>query len=179
MLFVGFCENLGVTVRLATAGDADAIASILNALLSTTTIEWTDTPKTPDSVRAWMDEHEAVLVAEVDDEVVGVAAYGWFRDAIARPGYRFTVENTVHVREDHWGTGLGRQLMLALVDNARASGKHSMIAAIDGSNDASIRFHERLGFVEVGRMPEVGAKFGRWCDLVLLQLRLDDRVPPP
>jgi L-amino acid N-acyltransferase len=54
-----------------------------------------------------------------------------------------------------------------------------MIAAVDGANEASIRFHERLGFVEVARMPELGAKFGRWLDLVLLQLRLDDRTPPP
>jgi phosphinothricin acetyltransferase len=53
-----------------------------------------------------------------------------------------------------------------------------MVAAIDGANESSIRFHERLGFVEVARMPEIGAKFGRWCDLVLLQLRLDDRAAP-
>ena len=54
-----------------------------------------------------------------------------------------------------------------------------MVAAIDGENEASIRFHERLGFVEVGRMSEIGAKFGRWLDLVLLQLRLDDLPAPP
>ena len=53
-----------------------------------------------------------------------------------------------------------------------------MIGAVDGANEASIRFHERLGFVEVGRMPEIGAKFGRWCDLVLVELRLDARSAP-
>jgi phosphinothricin acetyltransferase len=168
-----------VSIRVAVAGDAGAISSILNAFLSTTTIEWTDTPKSPASVLAWMDGHETVLVAEQHDEVVGVAAFGWFRDVVGWPGYRFAVENTVHVREDHWGTGVGRSLMEALIENARASGKHSMIAAVDGANEASIRFHQRLGFVEVGRMPEVGAKFGRWCDLVLLQIRLDDRSTPP
>ena len=68
--------------------------------------------------------------------------------------------------------------MGALVDEARASGKHTMIAAIDGANVASIQFHERLGFVQVARMPEVGVKFGRWQDLVLMQLRLDDRTAP-
>jgi phosphinothricin acetyltransferase len=68
--------------------------------------------------------------------------------------------------------------MHTLIDIARESGKHTMIAAIDGANQASIRFHERLGFIEVGRMPEIGAKFGRWCDLVLLQMRLDDRTAP-
>jgi phosphinothricin acetyltransferase len=179
MPVVGLCETLEVILRPAAAQDASAIASILNAFLSTTTIEWTDTPKSPESVLVWLDEHETVLVAEEHDEIVGVAAFGWFRDAIARPGYRFTVENTVHVREDHWGTGIGRKLMHALIDDARESGKHSMIAAIDGSNEASIRFHRRLGFIEVGRMPEVGSKFGRWCDLVLLQMRLDDGTALP
>ena len=170
------CDGDGQTGR---APDAEAIAALLNAHLATTTIEWTDTPHTPDSVLAWLDEHETVLVAEEGDDVVGVAAFGWFRDVVKRPGYRFTVENTIHVREDRWGSGVGRDLMGALVDKARTGGKHTMIAAIDATNEGSIRFHERLGFVEVARMPETGAKFGRWCDLVLLQLRLDDRPAPP
>lgn len=165
-------------VRSAAAADANEIASLLNAHLRTTTIEWTDTPHSPQSVLDWLDEHETVLVAERHGEVVGVAAFGWFRDVVKRPGYRFTVENTVHVREDHWGMNVGRDLMQALIDKARTSGKHTMIAAIDSANQASIRFHERLGFVEVGRMAEIGAKFGRWCDLVVLQMRLDERDAP-
>jgi phosphinothricin acetyltransferase len=167
-----------VNIRPASAADGVTIASLLNALLATTAIEWTDTPHTPDSIVGWLGAHETVLVADEGGEVVGLAAFGWFRDAVARPGYRFTVENTVHVRRDRWGSGVGRALMDALVIEARRSGKHTMVAAVDGSNEASIRFHERLGFVEVARMPEVGAKFGRWCDLVLLQLRLDDRAAP-
>jgi L-amino acid N-acyltransferase YncA len=167
-----------VIVRHASTADSVAIGSILNALLDTTSIEWTDTPHTAESILEWLDEHETVLVAEEGGEVVGVAAFGWFRDVIRRPGYRFTVENTVHVREDHWGLGVGRQLMEALVDEARRGGKHTMVAAVDGTNEASIRFHERLGFVEVARMPQIGAKFGRWQDLIILQLRLDDRQVP-
>ena len=167
-----------VIVRHATTSDGAAIAAILNALLATTAIEWTDMPHTADSILEWLDEHQTVMVAEEGGEVVGVAAFGWFRDVIRRPGYRFTVENTVHVREDHWGSGVGRELMEALIDEARHSGKHAMVAAVDGANEASIRFHERLGFVEVARMPEVGAKFSRWQDLVILQLRLDDRPSP-
>jgi L-amino acid N-acyltransferase YncA len=167
-----------VTVRAAAAQDAVAIASLLNAFLATTTIEWTDTPYSTENVLVWLDEHETVFIAEERDEVVGVAAFGWFRDVGKRPGYRFTVESTIHVREDRWGRGVGRDLMHVLIDKARESGKHTMIAAIDGANETSIRFHRRLGFIEVGRMPEVGAKFGRWCDLVLLQMRLDDRTEP-
>lgn len=165
-------------IRPAVNADAVPIASILNVLVSTTTIEWTETPQTPDSILEWLDEHERVLVAEDGGEVVGVAAFGWFRDVVKRPGYRFAVENTVHVREDHWRAGVGQALMHALVDEARAAGKHTMVAAIDGANQKSIRFHQRLGFVPVARLPEAGAKFGRWLDLVLLQLRLDDRAAP-
>ncbi len=165
-------------VRPAGAQDSVAIALLLNALLATTTVEWSDVPQTVESVLEWLDEHETVLVADDEGEVVGVAAFGWFRDAAKRPGYRFTVENTIHVREDRWGQGIGRDLMMALVAEARKNGKHAMIAAIDGGNEASIRFHRRLGFVEVARLPEVGTKFDRWLDLVLLQLRLDDRATP-
>lgn len=168
-----------VMVRPATAEDAPAIADLQNALLGTTTIEWTETPHTADDVRRWIDDHDTVLVAGQGAEVIGVAAYGIFRDIVQRPGYRFTVENSIHVRQDHWGAGVGRDLMLALIADARDAGKHVMVAAVDGENEGSVRFHERLGFVEVGRMPELGAKFGRWLDLVLLQLRLDDRATPP
>lgn len=167
-----------VSVRPANAADSEAIGSILNALLATTAIEWTDTPHTADSILEWLDHHETVLVAEEGGEVVGVAAFGWFRDVTKWPGYRFTVENTVHVREDHWGSGVGRELMEELIDEARRGGKHTMVAAVDGANEASVRFHQRLGFVEVARMPELGAKFGRWQDLIVLQLHLDDRSEP-
>lgn len=118
-----------------------------------------------------------MLVAEKmvdggDMVVVGFAAYGDFRGAGRWPGYRFTVENTVHVAEQVWGAGAGRALMEALIATATEQGMHVMVAAIDSDNEVSIRFHEQLGFVVVGRMPEVGRKFDRWLDLVLMQLVL-------
>jgi L-amino acid N-acyltransferase YncA len=167
-----------VLIRASAAADAAEIALLLNALLETTTIEWTVTPRTEDDVREWLRAHEVVLVAEDHGQVVGVAAFGWFRDIVKWPGYRYTVENTIHVRQDRWGSGVGEVLMDALINEARVSGLHTMIAAIDRANEPSIRFHERLGFSEVGRMPEVGAKFGRWLDLVLLQKTLDQRAAP-
>jgi len=167
-----------VSIRAATPSDAGGITALLNALIATTTIEWTSTPRSIEDVREWLQQHEVVLVAEEQGEVVGLAAFGWFRDVVKWPGYRFTVEHTVHVREDRWGLGVGAALMRALIERARETGKHTMIAAIDSTNEASIRFHERLGFSEVARMPEVGAKFGRWLDLVLLQINLDGRAAP-
>jgi L-amino acid N-acyltransferase YncA len=166
------------TIRAADVADTDSNASIVNALLSSTTIEWRYEPYSHDAMQEWIRAHECVLVAEEEGEIVGLAAYGAFRDSTKWPGYQFAVENTVHVREDQWRSGIGRTLMKSLIDVATDRGKHSMIAAVDGANAASIRFHERLGFHEIARMPEVGAKFGRWQDLVLLQLRLDDRPSP-
>jgi phosphinothricin acetyltransferase len=168
----------GMIVRPASAADSVEIASLLNALLATTSIEWTDTPWTAQGIAEWLNEHETVLVGEEQGVIVGVAAFGWFRDVIKWPGYRFTVENTIHVREDRWGSGVGRGLMRALIQEAKSTGKHTMVAAVDGANDASIRFHQRLGFVEAAHMSEIGEKFGRWQDLVILQLRLDDRPVP-
>ena len=166
------------TIRPAVAADAGSIASIVNALLPSTTIEWRYEPYSVETMLAWMQAHQCVIVAEEHEKLVGLAAFGPFRDTSKWPGYRFTVENTVHVREEYWRTGVGRMLMRALIGRASESGKHSMIAAVDGANESSIRFHEDLGFAEVARMPEVGAKFGRWLDLVLLELRLDNRRAP-
>jgi phosphinothricin acetyltransferase len=69
--------------------------------------------------------------------------------------------------------------MTGLLETAHSLGKHVMVGAVTAENEASIRFHERLGFVEVARMPQVGTKFGRWLDLVLLQKRIDERESPP
>ena len=103
------------TIRSAGAADAVSIATIVNALLSTTTIEWRQEPYSADAVSEWLAAHECVLVAEQDSEVVGLAAFGPFRDVAKWPGYRYTVENTIHVRRDHWGSGVGTELMAALI----------------------------------------------------------------
>jgi phosphinothricin acetyltransferase len=177
------CDGVAVEIRPATENDLPGITAIQNALLGSTTIEWTDDPHTVDDRRAWLERHRRddhpVLVADVDGEVVGFAAYDDFRDTTKWPGYRFTVEHTIHVDERHWGSGIGRALVESLVAHARRAGKHTIVAAIDADNAGSIRFHERLGFVEVGRMPEVGAGQGRWLSLVLLQRALTSEPMPP
>jgi L-amino acid N-acyltransferase YncA len=165
-----------VHVGDATPGDLPAIVELLNATLATTTYEYTESPHTLDGRAEWFERQRQrdfpVLVADIDGAVVGYAAYGDFRDSLARPGYRFTVEHSVHVAESHWGGGIGRQLMAHLIDRARAAGVHVMVGAIDSSNVDSLAFHAKLGFVETARMPEVGRKFDRWLDLVMVQLTL-------
>ena len=91
---------------------------------------------------------------------------------VERDGSRFTIEHTIHVAEGHQGAGVGRALLLALIDHGRRAGKRVMVAAIDASNTGSIAFRARFGFVEVARMPGVGEKWGRRLDLVLMQLDL-------
>jgi len=164
-------------VRDATATDVRAITDLVNATIPTTTAAWTDSLETYEQRASWFTDQSCVgnpvLVAEEGGEVIGFATYGEFRDSTKWPGYRFTVEHSIHVREDRWGDGVGRALLEALLARAVANDKHVMVAAVDGANEASIRFHQRLGFVEVARMPEIGRKFERWLDLVLLQRILD------
>ncbi|MEL6894095.1 MAG: N-acetyltransferase family protein [Actinomycetota bacterium] len=160
-------------IRDAVDADMARCRDLYNALIESTTVAWTEQPQTLRQRRAWFRHQQRdrypVLVAEDPTGVVGFAAYGSFRGSGTWPGYRYTVEHTIHVDRDRWGRGVGRSLMEALVARAQLSEVHVMVGAVDADNLESIRFHERLGFVEVARMPEVGHKFGRWLDLVLMQ----------
>jgi L-amino acid N-acyltransferase YncA len=171
-----------VLIRDAVIGDVQAITDLYNALIPTTSVTWTETLTTRENRSTWLERQREeglpVLVAEDTGEVVGFAAYEHFRGEGKWPGYRATMELSIHVAQSHLSRGVGRALIEALVERARAAGVHVLVAAIDGENEASIRFHERLGFVEVGRMPQTGQKFGRWLDLVLMQRVLDDRLAP-
>ena len=161
------------TIRDATVDDAASISAIYNATIPTTTAAWTEELEPTSTRRRWLEEQveagHVTLVAEVDRAIVGFAAFGDFRDTTKWPGYRFVVELSVHVTEAHRGAGIGRALLTELIERAREAGKTQIVAGIDGDNVASMRFHERLGFGEVARMPGVGFKFGRWLDLVLMQ----------
>jgi L-amino acid N-acyltransferase len=160
-------------VRDAREDDLAAVLAIYNDVIATTTAVYRDDPATLGDRREWWQARTAqgypVLVAAEDDAVVGFASFGDFR---APPGYRYTVEHSVHVRADRRGSGVGQALMPPLIARARGLGKHVMMAGVDADNDGSIRFHERLGFERVGHLREVGFKFGRRLDLVFLQLLL-------
>jgi len=170
-------DVMNIVIREAVAADLGDIVGLLNAFITTTTFEYTDISHTVASRAPWFARQTRrgfpVLVAQLPTEmgaaVVGYAAYGDFRDSVARPGYRFVVEHTVHVAERAWGTGIGRLLMESLIDRAAADGVRTMVGAIDSSNTGSIEFHQRLGFVETARLPDVGFKHGQWLELVLMQ----------
>jgi L-amino acid N-acyltransferase len=159
----------------ATVDELPGILAIYNEVIEHSTAIYALAPTTLAERRTWLEARVAsgypVLVAIERDEVLGFASFGDWRGTW--PGYRYTVEHTVHVRSDARGRGLGRQLVEALFPLALALGKHVMIGGIDASNVRSIRFHERLGFERVAHFREVGHKFGRWLDLVFVQRLLD------
>jgi phosphinothricin acetyltransferase len=160
-------------IRPATMADLPALMAIYNHAVVHTTAIWNDAVADLDNRRAWYEARRTVgypvLVAEVDGIVAGYGSFGDFR---AFEGYRFSVEHSVYVAETMRRQGIASRLLEALVEEARRLGKHVMIAGVAADNDASIRLHLRHGFVETGRMPEVGIKFGRWLDLVFLQKTL-------
>jgi len=160
-------------VRAAVEGDLPAMLAIYNDAVLTTTAIWNDSLVDLDNRRQWLEgrrrQRYPVLVATLGDAIVGYASFGDFR---AFDGYRFTVENSVYVAEKARRQGAASALLAALIEEARALGKHVMVAGIAGDNDISIRLHAKYGFVETARMLEVGFKFGRWLDLVFMQLKL-------
>ncbi|MGE8046289.1 N-acetyltransferase family protein [Pseudomonas monteilii] len=147
----------------------DLLAIYNDAVLNTTAI-WNETPVDLANRQTWFELRAAqgypILVAVDDSGVLGYASFGDWRPF---EGFRYTVEHSVYVRGDQRGKGLGPVLMEALIERARAGGKHVMVAAIESGNAASIRLHERLGFVVTGQMAQVGVKFGRWLDLTFMQ----------
>lgn len=169
-----------MAIRDARPGDIQGITLIYNDAVAHSTAIWNETLVDTDNRLAWLADRQRasfpVLVA-VDEEhaVLGYASFGDWR---AWDGYRHTVEHSVYVRADQRAQGLGEALMLALIERARALGKHVMVAGIEAGNLGSIRLHEKLGFEQVGHLREVGAKFGTWLDLVFLQRRLDSRPTP-
>ena len=167
-------------IRDAGQGDVDGITAIYNDAVEHTTAIWNETRVDSANRLAWLADRQRaghpVLVAV--DEAGGVLGYASFGDWRPWDGYRHTVEHSVYVRVDRRGNGIGEALMLALIERARSVGKHVMVAGIEAGNTGSIRLHEKLGFEQVGRLKEVGAKFGAWLDLAFLQLRLDVRAAP-
>jgi phosphinothricin acetyltransferase len=149
------------------------ILAVHNQVVATSDAIFSEEQQHLEERTAWWRERVAagrpVLVVEDEHGVAGFGSYAQFRPW---PGFRDTVEHTVHVRENARRQGIGRALVEALAGHAREAGLHVMVAGVDGANAASIALHESLGFQQVARMPEVGVKHGRRLDLVLLQLRL-------
>jgi len=136
-------------------------------VIASTTAVYTEHPVAIEDRLAWLTARHAagfpVIGAFIGERLIGYGSFGDFRPWAC---YRNTVEHSVHVAADCRGRGAGKMIVGALIDRAAALGKHVMIAGIDSENRPSLALHAALGFVEVGRLPAVGRKFGRWLDLV-------------
>lgn len=161
-------------IRDATPDDIAAIGAIWNPILRDTAISFWPGERSEQEIRDYIaarqEQGHAVLVAEQPGgPVLGFASYAQFRPG---GGYAHAMEHTIHLDPSARGKGLGRDLMRAIEDHARARSARLMIGGITGSNIESLRFHERLGYAEWGRIPTAGRKFGEWHDLVLMGLDL-------
>lgn len=157
-------------IRPATPADIPAILRIWNPIIRDSVATFNATEKDTGDITALMGEKNAqdvpFLVAHAGDTVLGFATYGPFRSGV---GYRFCVEHTVMIAPEAAGQGAGRNLLQELENRAISAGMHAMMAGVSGENTAAVAFHRALGYQEVGRLPQVGYKFERWFDLILLQ----------
>ena len=176
----------GVVIRDATAADAAAVAAIYAGHVLRGTASFDTAPPPVEAIAAKMawvrDSGWAWLVAEAGanvgagagagaEGIVGYAYYTQFRD---RPAYGWCAEDSIYLRPDWTGRGVGTRLLSAVLARAEAAGFRQMAAVVGDAAPASLALHARLGFREVGRMRSVGWKFGRWLDAVYLQRALGD-----
>src|ERR1700728_717014 len=163
-------------IRAATAADLPAITEIYEHAVryGTATFELIP-PDLAEMTRrfgALMEGGFPYLVAMLDGRVVGYAYAGAYRP---RPAYRFTVENSVYLEPASHRRGIGLQLLQRLIVESESRDYRQMIAVIgDSANAGSIGVHTRCGFQMIGTHPNVGFKFGRWLDTVMMQLPLGD-----
>jgi L-amino acid N-acyltransferase len=171
--------TLATTIRSAGDDDLAEILRIYNEAIETTTAVFEYRPHRIEMRREWFKAKQAaslpVLVAAESGSVLGFASYGPFR---AWPAYKYSVELSVYVDESARGRGIGSALVRSILVSAREQDLHVVMAGITSDNAVSLRLHEKLGFVEVAHIREVGYKFGRWLDLKLLQIVLDGPRQP-
>jgi len=160
-------------IRDACAEDLSAIMEIWNHYILTTTYNWRHEEYTPQELQQWFSQHgtsnRPVLVVEEDGRVLGFGALSTFRGS---PGYRFTAEDTIYLSQDVHGAGIGSHLMEVLCERGRQGGLQHVVAMIDRDNVQSVSFHEKMGFVIVGTLLDIGEKFGKALSCVVMQKRL-------
>ena len=162
-----------ITIRPATEADLAAINNIYNHYVQHSTCTYQEEPESLDGRRQWFRHHgekHPVIVAEIGGQVVGWGSLSAYH---ARSAYRHTVENSVYVHHEYHWRGIGSLLLHELIVRARNFGHHAIIAIIDADQPASVALHAKFHFEKVGHMKQIGFKFGRWLDVVYMELILD------
>jgi L-amino acid N-acyltransferase YncA len=163
-----------ITIREATENDLPAILEIYNDVILNTTSVYSEQPHTMAMRLAWFKERTSagfpVIIAKQNGVIAGFGSYGHFR---IWQCYRFTAEHSVYVHKDHRGQGISKLLLQELITRAKNAGLHALIAGVDSNNQVSLKLHLKFGFTQVAHFKEVGFKFGRWLDLLFLELLLE------
>jgi phosphinothricin acetyltransferase len=166
-----------MTRRDANAGDSAAIAALYGHYVRTSPATFEEEPPDADEMRARLQAIAAAslpwrVALDADGTLLGYAYASLYR---TRSAYRYTVENSVYIAPQKLRAGIGSALMREVIEACSLKGYRQMLAIIgDSANEASIRLHARLGFTMVGTHPAVGYKFGRWIDVVHMQLALGE-----
>ena len=162
-----------ILVRNATENDVQPMMDIYNEIIENTTAVFQYDLQTLEMRKEWFaqkqKENYPVFVAEENNMVVGFSTFGQFRNWQA---YKYSVENSVYIKANCRGRGIGKLLLQPLIDSAKQMQLHTIIAGIVADNEASIALHKQFGFVEVAHFKEVGYKFNKWLDLKFLQLMI-------
>ena len=159
-------------IRPATRADLPIINDIYNHYVLNSTSTFQTEPDTLEDRTKWFTMHGGpypVTVAETEGQVVAWASISRYHHRCA---YQYTVEDSIYVREDMHGRGIGKALLTDLIERASTIGHHSIIASISADQPISIALHEKLGFLKVGCMREAGYKFNRWLDIIYMQKML-------
>ena len=160
------------TIRQAQAADAAALTNIYNEYIRRTTITFeTEEITIAENTQRMADimAHFPYLVYEEQGRILGYAYAHYWK---ARAAYRHTAEVTIYLASDATGRGIGTRLLTRLIEECRQRDIHVLIACITQGNEASVALHCKLGFVQVSRFHQVGRKFGRWLDVIDMELRL-------
>ncbi|MBC7385584.1 MAG: N-acetyltransferase [Cryobacterium sp.] len=169
-------------IRAASESDRERIFQIRNEIIRTSDAILEDEPWTLSKWNHYWEKRETglpflVLVREVEtdssvnssvEEVMGYAVIAYFMD---RSGYRVTGEISIHLDASVRGLGQGSILLQKIIEAGRSFGFHSLISRITGTNSASVRMHEKQGFIQVGHLPRVARKFGNFVDVFFYQKR--------
>ncbi len=162
-------------IRPAEESDLPQINDMVNHFIRHTTVNWSYDDRPMEEALAWFRQHQPprypLYVVEQDGQV---AAYGCLSPFRPKAGYWPVAENSVYVRPEYKGRGMGKALMQRLIADARQSGLRVITAWVDADNQESITFHERLGFRRVGEMRGIGEKFGRRLSVAILDLDLEE-----
>ena len=165
--------NTPCQIRPAKESDLAAINDIYNHYVVHSTCTYQEEPEPLDSRQRWFNLHgekHPVVVATTNGAVIGWGSLSAYHP---RSAYRFTVENSVYLDHRYHRQGIGSLLLRDLIARARALGHRAIIAGIDGEQTASVALHSKFEFEKAGHLKRVGFKFGRWLDVIYMQLSLD------